>query len=132
MEGSNLQSINFRLYIQIVLNPDYIIQVKVSLCFNVVILYTYKCEFLKLKEISSHNQQLFHNTIILLITKSSVQKWGGLYSAHYHMCRGALVSKYLSQVLFAWNLYYTIIQETIIAIRFIFITVSQKNVQMIC
>ena len=83
-------------------------------------LYTYKCEFPKLKEISSHNQQLFHNTIISLITKSSVQKWGGLYSAHYHMCRDALVNNYLSQVIFAWDLYYTIIQETIIAIKFIF------------
>ena len=58
IEDSNLQFINFRLYIQIVLNPDYIIQVKFSLSFNVVTLYTYKCEFLKLKEISSHNQQL--------------------------------------------------------------------------
>ena len=42
-----------------------------------------------------------HCTIISLITKSLVQKWGGLYSAHYHMCRGASVNKYLSQVLFA-------------------------------
>ena len=79
-------------------------------------LYTYKCKFMKLKEISSHNQQLFHNTMISLIAKSSVQKWGGIYSVHYHMCRGALVNKNLSQVLFAWDLYYTIIQETIIAI----------------
>ena len=95
IEDSNLQFINFRLYIQIVLNPDYIIQVKYSLSFNLVTVYTYKCEFRKLKEIS------FHNTIISLITKSLVQKWGGLYSTHYHMCRDALVNKYLSQVLFA-------------------------------
>ena len=64
-------------------------------------LYTYKCEFMKLKEFSSHNQQLFHNTILSLITKSSVQEWEGLYSAHYHMCRGALVNKYPTQALIA-------------------------------
>ena len=83
-------------------------------------LYTYRCEFLEFNEISSHNQQLFHNIIISLITKSVVQKWEGLYSAHYHMCRGALVNKDLLQVLFAQDLYYIVIQETVITIGCIF------------
>ena len=119
-KSSNSQYTNFRAFMQIILNSDYIIYVKLLLSVDVIILYNNKSKFMNLNEIQCYDQQLFHNTLISLITKSLVKKWGGHYPAHYHMYRVALVNIHHWQVSFPQYLHFTIIQETIIVIRCIF------------
>ena len=73
-KSSNSQYTNFRAFMQIILNSDYIIYVKLLLSVDVIILYNNKSKFMNLNEIQCYDQQLFHNTLISLITKSLVKK----------------------------------------------------------